>query len=282
MAHPESDLNTDRGVDVTTSLVDRNDCRKELLAEATRARNAGNDRRAITLYRRVLLEDPHNAEVALRAAPLLARRGERFESWQLYRMASQELMRHRQREECLDALREACRWVPEEFEAWRLRSELELKLGRDDRAYETLLEGRQRFRTPPLRAQAIALLTRARLIETDDPDVILDLARLYSRSGQSEAAMELLDTLDPAGSFKTARRRAALQFRITLAPRYAWAWLKTYFMRSAPSKAGTSAIQEAPIFDEEPPAEVHWAEATMPLSGDACLTNPDVESGLTH
>ena len=267
---------------MTPSLADMNSCRKQLLADATRARNAGNERRAIALYRRVLLEDPHNAEVALRAAPLLARRGERFEAWQLYRMASQELMRRREREECLDALREACRWVPEEFEAWRLRSELELKLGREDRAYETLLEGRQRFRTPQVRAQAIALLTRARLIETDDPDVILDLARLYSRSGQTEAAMELLETLEPGGSHRAARRKAARQFRITLAPRYAWGWFKTFFMRSKPRKNRTGAIQEAPSFDEESPTEIHWAEATMPLAGDACLTSADADSGFTH
>ena len=62
----------------------------ELLAEAHRARNRGRERRAIALYKRILLEDPHNADVALRVAPMLARRGNSFEAWQIYRAAARD------------------------------------------------------------------------------------------------------------------------------------------------------------------------------------------------
>ena len=58
----------------------RRRCNDERLAEAHRARNRGRDRRAIALYRRILLEDPHNVDVGLRLAPMLARRGHGFES----------------------------------------------------------------------------------------------------------------------------------------------------------------------------------------------------------
>lgn len=203
--------------------------RKRLLAEAQRARNAGRERRAISLYKRVLREEPRNVEVALRAAPLLARRGDGFEAWQLYRTAAQTLAREKQYTDCLSVYREACRFVPHEYDAWRLRAELELKLGRDDTAFETLLDGRTQFGDLRTRAQAIALLTRARSIEPWDPEVALDLARLYSRTDQSDAALELLATLAARCGPEAAHRVRSLQWRITLSPRFAWLWIQAWW-----------------------------------------------------
>src|SRR5512145_3285854 len=167
---------------VPTRGAGRTESPGQLLAEANRARHRRQDRRAIGLYRRVLLEEPRHVEAALRVAPLLAGQGEVFEAWQLYRMASHELYRARRMDACLAALRDACRCVPHEFDAWRLRAELEQKLGREEDAYDTLLEGAQCFDRPHTAMQAIALLLRARTIEPRDPEVALDLARLYLRS----------------------------------------------------------------------------------------------------
>ena len=85
--------------------------RRSRLAEAHRARHAGRSRRAIAIYRRMLLEDPGDVEVALRLAPLLAARGGRFEAWQLLRDAAKKLLALRRFEECLAVAREACRWL---------------------------------------------------------------------------------------------------------------------------------------------------------------------------
>jgi len=198
----------------------------ERLAEAHRARNRGRDRRAIALYRRVLVEDPHNTDVALRVAPMLARRGQSFEAWRIYRAAARDFARDKRWTECLNAYREACRAVPWEFEAWRLCAELQIKMGREDAALETLVDGRNQFRDPSTRAQAIALLTRARAIEPWDPDVALDLANLYARTDQIETALELLSCLALRVRGPRLRRVRALQWRITLAPRFAWLWLR--------------------------------------------------------
>ena len=196
----------------------------QLLAEANRARHRRQDRRAITLYRRVLLEDPRHVEAALRAAPLLAAQGEVFEAWQLYRMAAIELHRARRVDACLAALRDACRCVSHEYDAWRLRAELEQKLGRDEDAYDTLLEGAQRFDRPHTAMQAIALLLRARAIEPRDPEVALDLARLYVRTGMIESALTLLAALAPCVQGRVLRRVRGLQWRITLSFYHAWRW----------------------------------------------------------
>jgi tetratricopeptide (TPR) repeat protein len=259
-----------RGALALPSRIDamRND-RKRLLAEANRELQDGDVRAAIVLYRRVLLEEPRNAAVALRAAPLLARTGRDFEAWQLFRMASQELMRARRREECLAALKEACRCVPHEFEAWRLRSELELKLGRDDAAFETLLEGRRAFRQPQGRAQAIALLERARQIEPWDLEVGLDLARLYAKTDQKHAALELLELLALRAEAHDLRRVAAQRMRITLSLRDVWGWLRANAARRAAQPAPPESL-ELELLDPVLPAAVEGVsrarpEPTLPL-----------------
>ncbi len=214
--------------------------RRQLLSAAHRARNRGRARRAIALYRRILLEEPGNVEVALRAAPLLAVHGEAFEAWQLFRMATHELRRERRYEACLAALRDACRCVPYEYDAWRMCAELELKLGREELAYETLLEGRRQFEGPRGSAQAIALLVRARAIEPWDADVALDLAALYAQTGQLEVALEMLSSLAPRVWGRDLRRVRWLQWRITLSFRHAWLWLQALLGGGA----GEEPIQE--------------------------------------
>jgi thioredoxin-like negative regulator of GroEL len=200
--------------------------RKQLIAEAHRARNRGRNRQAIALYRRILIDEPKNTEVALRAAPLLAYHGASFEAWQLFSSATNVLLHRRRIEAGLGVLREACRCVPHEFEAWRRCARLEIKLKRDETAHQTLLEGRQHFRTPQTRAQAIALLTRARSIEPWDPEVCIDLARLYMGTGQVEVALELLASLAERVRAQDLRKVRALQWRITLSFRDGWLWLR--------------------------------------------------------
>jgi tetratricopeptide (TPR) repeat protein len=200
--------------------------RRRLLAEANRARHRRQDRRAMALYRQILLEEPRDVEVALRVAPLLASRGEGFEAWQLFRMAAMELHRMRRFDASLAALRDACRCVPHEYDAWRLRAELEQRLGREEDAYDTLLEGGRRFDRPHTATKAIALLTRARGIEPWDPEVAIDLARLYAQTGMTESALGLLAALAQGQRGSVLRRVRGMQWRITLSFYHALRWLQ--------------------------------------------------------
>jgi thioredoxin-like negative regulator of GroEL len=210
--------------------------RRRTLIEAHRSRTQGDERRAISLYKRILREEPENFEVAVRVAPLLAARGDRFEAWQLYRGAARQLARARRYKDCLAVYTDACRHVPMEFDVWRLRAELELMMGRDDSAFETLLDGRVRFTDAHNRAQAIALLSRARMIDPQDSEVALDLAELYARTDQADAAIELLLPLSIQGEPNVMRRARALQWRITLAPRHALLWLQACWRGVAPER----------------------------------------------
>lgn len=200
----------------------------QLLNEAHRARNRGRDKAAIRLYRRILVEHPRNLEVALRVAPMLARAGEAFEAWQLYRRVALDYARDKKYTECLAVYREACRFVPFEFDAWRLCAELQLKMKRTDGAFETLIDGRMNFGGPHTRAQAIALLTRAREIEPWDDHLLIDLAGLYADNDQSDLALELLSTLSCRVSGAMLRRVRVLQLRLTLSFRFVYLWLRTF------------------------------------------------------
>ena len=200
----------------------------QLLTDAHRARNKGHDRAAMRIYRRILVENPRNIEVALRVAPMLAWEGEGFEAWQLYRRVALEFARQKKYTECLAVYREACRYVPFEFEAWRLCAELQLKMKRLDGAYETLIDGRMHFGGPQSRAQAIALLTRAREIEPWDDDLLLDLATLYAANDQSDLALEILSTLACRTSGSMLRRVRLLQLRHSFSLRFFYLWLAAF------------------------------------------------------
>jgi len=200
----------------------------QLLSEAHRARNKGRDRAAIRLYRRILVENPRNLEVAMRVAPMLAYAGESFEAWQLYRRVALEYIRAKKFTECLAVYRDACRFVPFEFDAWRLCAELQLKMKRPDGAFETLVDGRMNFGGPRSRAQAIALLTRAREIEPWDDDLLLDLATLYAANDQADLALELLSTLSCRVGGAKLRDVRFLQFRLTLSLRFVYLWFRAF------------------------------------------------------
>jgi tetratricopeptide (TPR) repeat protein len=221
----------------------------QLLTEAHRARNNGQARAAIRLYRRILVENPRNLEVALRVAPMLAYAGESFEAWQLFRRVAMEYAKEKQYTECLAVYREACRFIPFEFEAWRLCAELQLKLKRPEGAFETLIEGRTRFGRTHTRAQAIALLTRAREIEPWDDHLLIDLAELYAANDQSDLALELLSTLACRVEGTMLRRVRKLQLRLTLSIRYVLLWLRACGHASSPPSPPTIPFVDS--FEQE-------------------------------
>jgi len=221
----------------------------QLLTQAHRARNKGREREAIRLYRRILVENPRNTEVALRVAPMLAWVGESFEAWQLYRRVALEHARSKKYNECLAVYREACRYVPFEFDAWRLCAELQIKMKRLDGAFETLIDGRMHFGGPQSRAQAIALLTRAREIEPWDDDLLFDLATLYAANDQADLALEMLSTLSCRVTGAMLRRVRFLQLRLTLSFRFVYLWLRTFSERhddSAQLRASFEGEQSGP------------------------------------
>ena len=203
--------------------------RKWLLAEAENARARGRRRRAISFYRRILAAEPHNPELHARVAPLLAATGKRFDAWQSYRQAAEAHLKNQSRDEALALYREATKILPRQFEAWQWVVKLELAGGRNNAALSALLEGRSRFRSRRRRPEAIALLREAKSIDASRIDIVLDLARLLRRSGQSPEAQWILSQLGERMSGRDLRIVRGAQWRIEPSLKHSWNWLRAAF-----------------------------------------------------
>ena len=204
--------------------------RKRLLDEANRARARGRNRRAISLLRHVLESDPEDVDVAVHLAELLAMDGQRFESWNLFRAAGKAMLRDRKPTQSLAIFREATRCLPFEFEAWRITAELWRKLGRDEDAELTLREARRQYRSRFDHAQAIEILRMTRQITPWDPEVVLDLARLYAQTDQPARALRLLEGLAVRTDGASLRAVRLAQWQISHSFLHLRLWLRTVFL----------------------------------------------------
>jgi tetratricopeptide (TPR) repeat protein len=254
---------------LSKSLQSSRDREHQLWSDANRARNKGKHRAAIRLYRQLLVENPNNRDASLRLAPMLAVDGESFEAWQLYRRVALEHARDKQYVECLAVYREACRFVPGEFEAWRLCADLLVKLKRHDEAFETLLDGRTHFTHAHTRAQAIALLTRAREIEPWDGFLLLDLAQLYATQDQTELALELLATLACRVEGADLRRVRWLQFTLTFSARHLLLWLKSFFVTREPQDDEVPTLSLIDPLDAEEDFDLREMPHLRSVSGES-------------
>src|SRR3990172_4425674 len=93
--------------------------RSRLLEEAARAAAGKRTARAIALYRWVLAIEPHNADIHLKLAPLLARRSQGFDAWQSFQSAARAFLRHGQPDRAVAIYRQAAAALPREVQVWQ-------------------------------------------------------------------------------------------------------------------------------------------------------------------
>ncbi len=148
-------------------------------------------------------------------------------------------LKNKGREEALALYREAAKTLPMQIEAWQWVAKLELGRGRGDCALNALLEGRARFRSRRRRAEAIALLREARSIDPWRIDIVLDLARLLRRSGQSPEAQWILGQLAEKLDGRNLRIVRGAQWRIEPSLKHSWNWLRAAF---ANQRSGDSRV----------------------------------------
>jgi tetratricopeptide (TPR) repeat protein len=222
--------------------------RSRLLEEAARAAAGRRAAKAIALYRWVLAMEPNNADVHLKLAPLLARRGERFDAWQSFQSAARAFLRHGQPDRALAIYRQAAAALPREMRAWQAIARLQHRAGRPREAIDALLEGSRGQRRGRLRPQAIHLLRLAREIDPWHFDSVCELAQLLAKSQQREEARILLRGLAHRCGGAHLRRVRAAQLRIAPTPAQLWLWLR-------------AALLPAP----EPPPPPENRPAVVPL-----------------
>jgi tetratricopeptide (TPR) repeat protein len=207
--------------------------RSRLLEEAARASAGRRTARAIALYRWVLAIEPHNADIHLRLAPLLAQRRQAFDAWLCFQDAARAFARNGRPDRALAIYRQAAALLPREVQVWQVIARIEHRAGRTRAAVETLVEGSRALRRGRLRPQAIHLLRLARELEPWHFDAVHELARLLVRSQQREEARILLRGLSHRCGGRRLRCVRAQQLRLSPTPGHLWGWLSAA-LRSAP------------------------------------------------
>lgn len=207
--------------------------RRRLLKAAEAATRKRRWRRAVLLYSQILAAERRNPEIQRRIAPLLARVGRRFDAWESFRAAADTPELAADPKRCATIYARATASLPKNVEAWRSLARACLRCEEPDAALAALLEGRKRFRKKRRNFEAILLLRDALELEPWKPEIVLDLARLLMRSGQSSEALFWLEALDEKVSGATRRQTRALIWRIDPTFGNTWRrWFQTKQVRS--------------------------------------------------
>ena len=205
--------------------------RTKVLRDASRAQAKGRIKKAIALYRQILMVESNNAELHAKVAPLLARTGQYFDAWRSFRTAARNLVRIDRLDHALGTYREALRYLPHEIDAWLAVADIEVKLGRGRDAVKTLRQGRRHFRARHLRPQAICLLRSARTIDPLNGETVIDLARLLAKAKQRDEAELILNELASRSRGRLLRRIRAVQWRMTRTLENTWLWMRAAVAR---------------------------------------------------
>ena len=200
--------------------------RSDLLTAATKAQKRRQWKKALDLYRQLLRDDPGDAQLMRRAAPVLARLKEPDEAWKYFQAAAKQFAKGGFSDKAIGVYHESAHYLPQKPEAWLAIAETHVDNDRPSDAVQALLQGRRHFRGRRQRAGAIRLLSRAHDIEPGELAPALDLARLLRRTGQRRPAYDLLEQqlrLTPPSRKRRIRRA---QFRIRPTPAALWRWMR--------------------------------------------------------
>ena len=203
--------------------------RKRVLAKASRARQRGKRKKAIELYRKVLADEPENFDLHRRLGPLLAETRKRKEALIHFGQAAKGLAARGFPDKAVGMCREAVGFYPTESVIWEAIADLQLHRQRRADAFGALLEGRAHMRGRRLRGKAIRLLQRACVIEPDEADPQIDLAKLLARSRQRPKACAILDRLAGRATGRDRRRALGARFRISPTPFGLLRWARALF-----------------------------------------------------
>ena len=209
------------------------------LVAARKARDRKRYRKAIALYRQLLVREPGNGELHAELAPILARCRQRFDAWQSFKAAARVELQNGRPEKAYESYREAARLLPREPAVWRGLSDFHLKRENREDAIAILRVGARKFRRRKLRPQGIWLLRHAQRIEKWHPEATLELAGLLARSSQEHEADLLLKGLGSRVRGRQLRRVRAAQWKLSPTLRHSWLWLRSLFGDRGPRVASS-------------------------------------------
>jgi predicted Zn-dependent protease len=195
----------------------RDAIRRTLLQQAAQARAHGQLERAIDAYQQVLQDEPENAELRAKVAPLQAQLHQIDDAWHSYWTAARTFERQGFVGKAISLYRQASRLLPSKGISWAQIADVHIERGHTAEAVQVLYVGAQHVRSSnPF--QRVSLLRRAFELAPWRPDVTLALAEQLHLAGHRGEAIDLLDGL--ASSRERAVRRRARWRAFKLQPRW--------------------------------------------------------------
>jgi predicted Zn-dependent protease len=199
--------------------------RTALLAQADRSRTRGRRKRAITLYRALLDENPNDLTVQGKIAPLLAAAGRRDEAMASFRSAASGQAAAGFVDRGIALLRQAADRFPDDESLWTELADLHVQRGRRGDAVATLVAGGERLLRTRYRPIGAKVLRRALELEPWHVKGTVLLAKTLAREHRPAEAIALLDGLAERVGGPARRRARGLAFRISPSPGRLWRWL---------------------------------------------------------
>lgn len=200
--------------------------RTETLAAADEARAAGRARRAVALYRKVLANDPSDATVHGKIAPLLAQsKKERGQALASFELAAQGHLKAGFSDRALAMTVQAASYFPEEASLWEEIARLHMIRARRADAVNALIDGGNAIGRTRFRAGGLRLLRKALEIEPWHLQATLALARLLAKEQEKEEALALLEDLSDRVRGKGRRRVRRAILRLSFTPVNLWRWI---------------------------------------------------------
>lgn len=205
--------------------------RTRLLRDARDAQRAGKHKRAVALFRRILLVEPQCAEIHGLIAPSLAQTKQHFDAWQSYRAAARALLADKRNEQAVELFRDATKHMPRHFGAWTELAALELRLGKREESLRTLESAVTNFKKRKQQAERIALLHKMVALDPRSGELKLGLAIALSKAGRKHEALHLLTELAKSVEPAALRRIRRCQWEIEPSLAHSWLWFRSAFSR---------------------------------------------------
>lgn len=204
--------------------------RRKLLDEAERARLRGKRKKAIAGYRKILDQEPNDAVIHGKLAPLLAQSNQREEALRSFHTAATAYSVQGFEEKALSMFLQAAEINPHDPELWLKVAEGHAKRQRKADAVAALMVGAGHSRkTQP--SVAIALLERAVGYDGLHLDATVSLAKLLGKDGRKADGLRLLHTLSTQLGGKAQRKIRAAQLSLSFTPRNLFRYLGSVLAR---------------------------------------------------
>ena len=199
--------------------------RTELLAQADKSRTRGRRRRAISLYLKLLEQDPNDVTVHGKVAPLFAAEGMGPEAMASFRAAAAGHAAAGFADRGIAMLRQAADHFPEDESLWTEVANLHIQRGRRGDAGAALVAGGEKLLDGRYRSIGAKVLRRALEIEPWNVQATLLLAKTLAWERRRKEAVALLEGLArrTGGEARNPARRLAFRFSPT--PGRLWRWL---------------------------------------------------------